>query len=121
MVSEAMQTWVKESIEEKPCLVDEAHVPTAGELNNIVYLTMKYLAGWQMRQCDLGVVLAMNTPKSLKELDEAFVPVLAEYVWDHLMGEPDEVTTEDLEYGIRHIAKAVYGMDDRSRNCCEAT
>jgi hypothetical protein len=107
MISEEMKKWVAENTTEQMHLINETHIPTTGELSNIVYIAMKHLAGWQMRQCDLGVVLTMSTPKNLKELDEAFVPSLAEYIWDHLMGEPEEVTTEDLEYGIRHIAKAM--------------
>jgi hypothetical protein len=122
MVSEEMRKWATESIKNQgPRQVGDSHIPTSGELNNITYLAMKYLARWGMRQCDLAVVLVMCTPKTMDELNTTFVETLAEYIWDHLMGEPENPTEEDLQFGIRRLIEVLYTMNESDRNTIEFT
>jgi hypothetical protein len=83
------------------------YTPSAGELNNFVYLTCKYTCGWQMRQCDLAVCLlmaggaeAIKGPEGLTKLCE----VTCEYLWDHVCGEPDDVDSEGF---FNHVKTAL--------------
>lgn len=74
--------------------------PSAGEINNLVYLCCKYTAGWPMRQADLAVVELMRD-KELggKAAIENIVNTACEYVWDHICGEPDDYSPEQfVEY-----------------------
>ena len=32
------------------------YVPSSGEIDNIVYITLKSTIGWPMRQCDLAMI-----------------------------------------------------------------
>jgi len=99
----------------------ETHVPTEGEINNLCYLSFKYLVGWGMRMADY-TVLRMMTPeiKSVKELEEELVPRLADYMWDHICGEPEEPTTETLEEGCKLMLRMIYTMNEADRNCTVA-
>ena len=93
------------------------HKPTDGELNNITFLSMKYLIGWGMRAADLAVVLSMaGSVATVSELDEKFAPVLAEYMWDHLAGEPDDLAVEDLTEAVCVVRDLVYGLPEYERN-----
>lgn len=81
--------------------VADDYVPSEGELDNFVYLTCKYTIKWPMRQCDLKVCLLMagerdgriiKGNKGLTKLAE----VTCEYLWDHVAGEPDEISADQL-------------------------
>lgn len=72
-----------------------------GEANNLVYLILKYAVNWQMRAADFAVVKIMQDgsiagPRGIQKLVED----TCEYAWDHLIGEPDNVSVEQL---IEHI------------------
>lgn len=56
------------------------------------------LTGRMPKEADISVVnvLAMDGPGS----DEDWVSVLAEYYWDHWMGEPEEISPETIAEGI---------------------
>lgn len=108
------------SAQAKPIVDYKTHAPTNRELNNLCYLSMKYIANWPMRAADFHVVnMFGGTPKTVVELDEHYIPQLADYMWDHLMGEPEEPTTEDLEYAIKAIRDVLYSMDEKTRNDVE--
>lgn len=84
--------------------VPENYEPSAGELDNFVYLVCKYTVNYSMRNCDAAVCTMMAStgglikgPAGLARLLE----VTCEYVWDHLAGEPDEISPGDL---IDHMA-----------------
>lgn len=99
------------------CQVQPNHLPTPGELNNLCYLSMKYIMGWQMRHADFAAIqITGGIPTSMEELDKEYIPAIAEYMWDHLMGEPETPTTEDLEYAIRAIRDQLFTMDEKTRN-----
>jgi hypothetical protein len=121
MTRKELHDWIK-MIEDKnknaPVLVDfTTHVPTTEELNNLCYLSMKYVIGWQMRAVDFSVVMMMSgTATTVNDLDNSFIPALAEYMWDHLMSEPDEISSEDLEKAIKAVRDMLYGMDENTRN-----
>lgn len=79
------------------------YVPSSGELDNLIYLTFKYTIGWSMRQADKAVCLSMagdivGDPGISKLIHET-----CEYAWDHLSGEPDEFTPEQLVDHIQPI------------------
>jgi len=79
--------------------LDDEYVPSDGELNNFVYLTCKYAVGWGMRQTDLAVCLMMarinNTIKGNAGLS-FLCEVTCDYLWDHICGEPEEPTSDQL-------------------------
>lgn len=96
------------------------HKPTDNELNNIVYLSCKYIAGWPMRTADFAVVKIMGgEPTSVDKLDERFIPALADYLWDHIMGEPDSPTTEQIMEGCKIIRDILFRLDEHTRNDVE--
>lgn len=79
--------------------VPEDYEPSAGELDNFVYLVCKYTAGFQMRNCDLAVCTMMASTGSPIRGSAGLARLLdvtCEYAWDHLAGEPDEISPEDL-------------------------
>jgi hypothetical protein len=102
----------------KPPQVDfEKHKPTDNELNNLTYLSMKYIIGWPMRLTDFAVVKMMGGEvASVKGLDEKFIPEMANYMWDHLMGEPDDLKVDDLISAIQAVRDMLFGMDEKTRN-----
>lgn len=77
---------------------------TDGEIDNIVYLTCKYTIGWNMRQADLHVCKRLMGdamgPQAVHKLLEA----TAEYLWDHVCGEPEHFTAQQL---YDHMAPAI--------------
>lgn len=75
-----------------------------GEVDNIVYLVCKYTVGWQMRQCDKAVCQLMLGAVKGPEAVHRLVEATAEYVWDHICGEPDEPTAEQL---YEHMAPVI--------------
>jgi hypothetical protein len=55
--------------------------------------------GWAMRQCDLAVCVALAGGKDAIVSDAGLsklCEVTCEYLWDHVCGEPDVWTSEDL-------------------------
>jgi hypothetical protein len=83
--------------------------PSAGELDNIVYLVCKYTIGWQMRQCDLAVCVMMAGGQDAIVGNAGLtklVEVTCEYAWDHLSGEPNTFSPEQL---FDHIKPALQG------------
>ena len=99
----ALRDWadkVRKATANDPFVVDpQEHQPTANERNNLCFLSMKYLLGWPMRSCDFMIVESMGSDKPTAEYFE----ILAEYMWDHLAGEPDDVSVGDLVYAIEVI------------------
>lgn len=75
-----------------------------GEVDNIVYLVCKYTVGWPMRQADKAVCQMMMGDVKGPEAVAKLVEVATEYVWDHICGEPDEPTQEQL---FEHIAPVI--------------
>jgi len=91
--------------------IEDSYVPSAGELNNFVYLVCKYTVNWGMRACDLQVCLMMaggaeeiKGNAGLTKLCE----VTCEYLWDHVCGEPEEPTTDQLFDHIKEGLQAWY-------------
>lgn len=70
--------------------------PSDGELDNLVYLCLKYTVGWPMRQADKAVVLMMAGEVTGDEGISRVVEQACEYAWDHLAGEPDEFDADKL-------------------------
>jgi GNAT superfamily N-acetyltransferase len=78
--------------------------PSEREFDNLVYLALKYSVGWAMRSTDKAVVLSMTGdargPDGIRQLTR----VACEYAWDHLAGEPDEYTPEQL---VAHVLPVI--------------
>lgn len=70
--------------------------PSEGELDNFLYLTFKYTINWGMRQADKAICLMLADDVVGQKGLERLLKVTAEYIWDHLMGEPPETKPEDL-------------------------
>jgi hypothetical protein len=77
-------------------VVPNDYTPSAGEVNNIVYLTCKHTCGWPMRMADLAVCTMMAGEMKGQEGLQKLFEVTIEYVWDHICGEPEETTTDDF-------------------------
>jgi hypothetical protein len=67
---------------------------SAGERNNLVYLCLRHVVGWDMRGADLAVCEMMAGPDATRE---ELIRVVADYAWDHLLGEPKKPTEKSLE------------------------
>jgi len=107
-----------------PIVVDyDTHRPTESEINNLCYLSMKFLVQFSMRTCDLKVVelMAGGLIESIAELNDRYIPALADYIWDHLMGKPEDPTADDLKYCIEAIRDFLYSTDEQIRNSLEET
>jgi hypothetical protein len=97
--------------------VGDDHKPTVEELNNITYLSMKWLINWPMRDIDFVMIYKLaGEINTLKDIDEKFIPTLAEYMWDHVLGEPEDPTIDDIAYGITALKDSLYKMGELERN-----
>ena len=106
--------------EHKSQIDPSTHKPTPGELNNLCYLSMKYICGWPMRQADLAVVNTMGgEPQTVNDMDK-YCEALADYIWDHLMGEPDDSTADEVKEACNGIKNMLYSMDEETRNSIDA-
>ena len=88
--------------------VPKNYKPSAGELDNLVYLICKYGANWEMKQADLSVCLMMAGetigPEGIKHL----VEVTCEYLWDHICGEPTEPTAKQIQKHVEPLLEEWY-------------
>lgn len=89
--------------------IPQDYVPSAGEINNIVYLCCSYTVGWPMRATDLAVCEMMRD-KTLtgQAAIENLVQVACEYVWDHICGEPEEPSVEQLTDHMHSVMEKWY-------------
>ena len=87
----------------------ENYQPSEGEINNIVYLCCKYTVGWPMRTADLAICNMMRD-KTLtgQPAIENLLQVTTEYIWDHICGEPEEPSTEQLTTHMQPILQEWY-------------
>lgn len=84
--------------------IADDYVPSDGELDNLVYLVLKYTVGWPMRPTDKLVCLTMAGPVVGTAGIENLIRQTCEYAWDHIAGEPDEFSPDDL---YSHMAVAI--------------
>lgn len=95
--------------------VDSKYVPSEGEIDNLIYLTMRFTIDWTMRAADKAVVLQMaGDVVGIKGISN-LVYVACEYTWDHLAGEPEDATVEDY---YDHMGKALahwYEISDKEK------
>lgn len=105
----------------KPCfgLADNYRL-TDGEINNVVYLTCRFTVDWSMRGCDLAVCRMLVGGEIVGDSGVLrLIEETCEYVWDHICGETDEFTPEQLiEHMIPPMVKffTEHGVAYRS-NC----
>lgn len=118
-VGQQMTQWcenTKKQIEGK-CLVTEDHKPTPNERNNLVHLCFTNIFGYTFRHADLAVIEAMSPEiKTVKDLKSEYVPIVAEYVWDHWMGEPEDPQLQDVQQMCEVICDALYTLPEDIRN-----
>lgn len=89
--------------------VPDDYVPGAGELNNFVYAICKYTVEFPMRNADLTVCLLMAGGSSGDGIKgnaglTRLCQVTCKYLWDHICGEPDDFTPDQL---FDHIKPAL--------------
>ena len=82
--------------------------PSAGELDNLVYLVCKYTCGWQMRAADKAVCLMMAGDVIGNAGISKLVEVACEYCWDHIMGEPEKPDADALFAHMKTIMQEWY-------------
>tara|TARA_R110000751_G_scaffold93925_2_gene183319 strand:- start:324 stop:818 length:495 start_codon:yes stop_codon:yes gene_type:complete len=112
---------LRQCLNNHPQVEYETHKPTDGELNNLCYLSMRYIANWPMRNVDFNVVKMMSgDPPTVEALSDQFIPNLVEYVWDHIMGEPADPTVEDITLAVEALRDQIYEMDEQTRNATDA-
>ena len=92
------------------------YLPSQGELNNVCYVVCRYGANWPMRSTDLAVCLFM-IDRAIRELRgdplvSEFLWVVCDYVWDHILGEPESPTVEQLFDYIRPGIEEWYRVTD---------
>lgn len=96
--------------------IPEDYVPGEGELNNIVYLICKYTVGWAMRSADLQICKQMvgdiRGNAGLSRLCE----VTCSYLWDHICGEPDDFTPDQLFDHIKPGLQEFFNQSVEERN-----
>lgn len=108
---------LKDEAAGKPSQVPDDHVPTEAELNNIAYMSMRYLVSWPLRSSDFQIIMHLvGKVKCMSDIEDVFIPVLAEYIWNHLMGEPRMPTVDDVKLASSAFAALVYTMDEETRN-----
>ena len=86
--------------------IPDDYKPTFGELDNFVYLTLKYTVNWIMRQCDRDICIMMASGADAIVGDIGLSNLChqaCEYAWDHIAGEPDEFDSDKLFDHIRPI------------------
>ena len=117
-VTQTLQIMIEQikSVTGQPA-VDETHKPTTNERNNIVHLCFKYTLGIQFRIADLSIIEMMaGDIRSMEDLRKTYIPTIAEYMWDHFMGEPEEPSLELVEQFCHAIVDCFFTMDQETRN-----
>lgn len=84
------------------------YTPSDGEINNLVYFTLKYSAGWPMRQCDLMAIQNMTGPIQGAKGIDTLIHNICEFAWDHIRGEPTEFSADDLYHQIKPMVENYY-------------
>lgn len=106
---------VRRSVRRKPDIEIRVVLPAdyelqPAEINNLVYLTCKYGAGWPMRGADLALVLAMRDVELRGEAAvRNTIRVTCEYLWDHILGEPARPSVSGLYRKIAPLVTQWYG------------
>jgi hypothetical protein len=101
--------------------VADDYTPSAGELNNFVYLVCKYTVGWIPRSCDHDICVMMaggsDNIKGNEGLSELCMHT-CEFCWDHIAGEPEEFDADKLFDHIKPILNEWYAnstVEDRAK------
>lgn len=117
-----LRKWIDhvKSTTEAPTVDLSTHIPTEGELNNLTYLSMKFLVNWQMRHVEFVLLKGMaGEIKSIDDVKAKFIPQIAQYIWSHLMRKPDAISINDLQEAIEALMGQLYAMDEFKRNSIE--
>jgi len=87
------------------------------ELNNLTYLSMKFVIGWPMRLADYVVIrgLAGDGPFRYDQLKTEFLPHLAQYMWDHLMAEPEDPDVDKVQVGCEYVMEQLFSLPEHIR------
>lgn len=91
-----------------PALVDiKTHMPSPNELNNMMYLPFKYILGVGVRTCDIMLVASQTMGRPVTEVNL----VIADLMWDHFMGEPEEPSLADVEEAVLVLAEQLFSCE----------
>lgn len=86
------------------------------ELENLTYLSCRYVADWAMRKADLEAVrLLSGNPRDRAEVEARWVQNMGEYLWDHIMGEPTKPTLEQVISRVRKLTKQFWTLSLKAR------
>lgn len=115
---EELRNWVASVRQEIPALaVPESHVPTPNERNNVVHLCFKQFFGHGMRPADLALLESMcQDIKDLPDFRARYISNLAEFIWDHWMGGPEDPTVEDVGAVCLVLSDLLFAMGENVRN-----
>lgn len=98
-----------------PCLVPADHVPTDAERRHVLLLFFTLLCRWRPREADFRMAeLLADTPNSIQELKDGLRP-FAEYIWDHLLGKPPNVTVDSATEAGAIIIDKLYTLPEPDR------
>jgi hypothetical protein len=116
----SLRDWANELAKHtKTTQVDKDHKPSPGELNNIAYLSMRYLTGWIIQSSDLiAIVNDSGDVETMDDVFENYVPAVAKYIWGHLYGEPENIPQVDVQSAVKAFANLVYTLDEKIRKIC---
>jgi len=104
------------SLERSPIVLPDYQVSDE-ELNNLTYLSMKFVIGWPMRLADYVVIrgLAGDGPFRYDQLKTEFLPHLAQYMWDHLMAEPEDPDVDKVQVGCEYVMEQLFSLPEHIR------
>jgi len=77
-------------------------------------MTCKYTIQWPMRAADKAVCAMTAGPLRGPDCVHRLVKASCEYVWDHLAGEPEDVTPEQLYEHIAPLLKEWFSKTDQA-------
>lgn len=115
------QEWIAEiQNATKQQTVEDTHQPTKNERNNIIHLCFGQLLGIRARVSDHAIIEMMATNiKDMSDLRSRYVPVIAEYLWDHFMGEPETPSQQEVQQACLALTNYLYSHDEKTRNDIE--
>lgn len=88
---------------------------TDNEINNLVYLCLKYVVvGFPMRDCDFQCILMIYN--SVGEGRDKLSNIISDFIWDHVLGEPDEPSLDKIKSLVTEIFNGFFDLPYDIRN-----
>lgn len=117
-ITEEFKDYIKRIIDATgESAVEAAHQPTNNERNNLVYIFFSHILGIKPRIVDYAVIESMaNDIENIADLKLRYIPAVAEIIWDHFLGEPEEPCLEDITKACLALTDAFYTLTEEVRN-----